>query len=72
MNLRLDKNYFPREYDKTNKVLPLSQTENIPTANNENLYFCDICNKKYKLQSRLKRHQMNCTQPTCAELSDTT
>ena len=26
---RLDKNYCPREYDKTNKVLPLTQTENI-------------------------------------------
>ena len=40
--LRLDKKYRPREYDKTNKVLSLSQTENISTGKSENLYLCDI------------------------------
>ena len=40
---RLDKNYLPREFDKTNKVLPLSQKQNIPTGKNETLYFCDVC-----------------------------
>ena len=42
---RLGKKYRLREYDKTNKVLQLSQTENIPTGKNETLYLCEICNK---------------------------
>ena len=48
---RLDKNYRPREYEKRNKVLPLSQTKNISAGMNETLYLCDTCNKKYKSQS---------------------
>ena len=51
---RLDKNYRPRKYDKKNKVLPLTQTENISAGMNETLYLCDICNKRYKSQSGLK------------------
>ena len=42
----LDKNYRQGEYDKTNKVLSLSQTENTPTRKNGTLYLCDHCNKK--------------------------
>ena len=42
---RLDKKYHLREYDKTNKVLQLSQRENIPTGKNETLYLCEIFNK---------------------------
>ena len=63
---RLDKNYRPREYDKTNKVLPLYQTKNISAGMNEALYLCDICNKKYKSQSGLKRHRKNGTQDETA------
>ena len=70
---RFDKNYRPRECNKTNKVLPLSQTENISAVTNETLYLCDICNKKKKkLQSGLKRHRKNCTQPTRDDIVDTT
>ena len=61
---RLDKNYRPREYDKTNKVLPLIQTENISAGMNGTLHPCDICNERYKSQSGLKCHRKNCTQPT--------
>ena len=43
---RLNKNYRPREYDKTNKVLPLTQTENISAGMNETVNLCDICNKR--------------------------
>ena len=42
---RLDKNYRPREYDKTNKMLPLTQTENISAGMSGTLCLCDICNK---------------------------
>ena len=38
----LDKKYRPREYDKMNKVLPLTQTENISAGMNETLCLCDI------------------------------
>ena len=69
---RLDKNYRPREYEKTNKVLPLSQTKNISAGMNKTLYLCDICNKKYKSQSELKRHRQNCTQPTRDEIAHIT
>ena len=34
----MDKNYHPREYDKVNKVLPPSQTGNIPVGMNETRY----------------------------------
>ena len=77
---RFDKNYRPRECNKTKKVLLLSQTANISAVTNETLYLCDICKKKKKkkkkkktgkkhqkkkkLQSGLKRHRKNCTQPT--------
>ena len=63
---RFDKNYRPRECNKTKKVLLLSQTANISAVTNETLYLCDICKKKKKkkLQYGLKRHRKNCTQPT--------
>ena len=62
---RFDKNYRPRECNKTKKVLLLSQTANISAVTNETLYLCDICKKKKKkIQSGQKRHRKNCTQPT--------
>ena len=64
---RFDKNYRPRECNKTKKVLLLSQTANISAVTNETLYLCDICKKKKKkkkIQTGLKRHRKNCTQPT--------
>ena len=39
---------------------------------NETLYLCDICNKRYKSQSRLKRHRKNCTEPTRDGIVDIT
>ena len=45
---RFDKNYRPRECNKTKKVLLLSQTANISAVTNETLYLCDICKKKKK------------------------
>ena len=61
---RFDKNYRPRKYDKTNKVLPPSQTNNRPSKGIETQFLCEFCSKKYKLHSRLKRHQKNCAKPT--------
>ena len=69
---RLDKNYRPRKYDKKNKVLPLTQTENISAGMNETLYLCDIRNKRYKSQSGLKRHRKNYTRPTRDGIVDIT
>ena len=48
ISLPFEQRNLPREYDKTKKVLPLSQTVNILTRTNETLYLCDICNEKYK------------------------
>ena len=39
---------------------------------NETLHLCDICNKRYKSQSRLKRHRKNCAQPTRDGIVDIT
>ena len=64
ISLPFEQRNLPREYDKTKKVLPLSQTVNILTRTNETLYLCDICNEKYKSWSGLKLHQKNCTQST--------
>ena len=69
---RLDKNYRPRECDKTNKVLPLTQTKNILAGMNETLFLCDISNKRYKSQSGLKSHRKNCTRPTGDGIVDIT
>ena len=41
---RHDKNYRPREYDKTDKVLPPSQTDNSTAKKNETSLRCDTCN----------------------------
>ena len=61
---RFDKNYRPREYDKTNKVLPPSQTDSRTSKGSEIQFLCEVCSKKYKLHSRLKRHQKNWAKPT--------
>ena len=55
-----------------NKVLRLTQTENISAGINKTLYLYDICNKRYKSQSGLKRHRKNCTQPTRDGIVDIT
>ena len=55
-----------------NKVLPLTQIENISAGMNETLHLCDICNKRYKSQSGLKRHRKNCSQPTRDGIVDIT
>ena len=56
---RFDKNYRPTEYDKTNKVLPPSQTDNRTSKGSEIQFLCEFCSKKFKLHSGLKRHQKN-------------
>ena len=61
---RFDKNYRPREYDKTNKVLSPSQTDNRTSKESEIQFLCEFCSKKYELYSGLKRHQKNCAKPT--------
>ena len=57
---RLDKNYAPREYDKTNKVLPPSQSDSTSQLNENIIFQCEHCNKKCKSQPGLKRHQRTC------------
>ena len=61
---RFDKNYSPREYDKTNKMLPPSQTDNKTSKGSEIQFLCEFCSKKYKLHSGLKRHQKNYAKST--------
>ena len=61
---RFDKNYCPREYDKTNKMLPPSQADNRTSKEKEIQFLCEFFSKKYKLHSGLKRHQKNCAKPT--------
>ena len=61
---RFDKNYRPREYDKTSKVLPPSQTDNRTSKGSEIQFFCEFHSKKYKFHSGLKRHQKNYAKPT--------
>ena len=61
---RFDKNYRPREYDKTNKVLPPSHTDNRTSKGSEIQFLCEFCSKNYILHSGLKRHQKNCAKPT--------
>ena len=39
---------------------------------NETLHLCDICNKRDKSQSGLKRHRKNCTQSTRDGIVDIT
>ena len=39
---------------------------------NGTLYPCDICNKRYKSQSGLKRHRKNCTRQTRDDIVDIT
>ena len=48
---RFDKNCRPREHDKTNKVLPPSQTDNRTSKGSEIQFLCEFCSKKYKLHS---------------------
>ena len=36
------------------------------------MYICEICNKRYKSQSGLKRHRKNCTQQTRDGIVDIT
>ena len=64
---RLDKDYGPREYDKSNKTLPSIQTSPLYHVNNvsQNLLsnehlICQHCNKTYKTETRLNRHKTKC------------
>ena len=64
---RLDKDYGPREYDKSNKTLPTTQTSpSYPVINvsqnflsNEYLT-CQHCNKTHKTKTGLNRHKAKC------------
>ena len=61
---RLDKDYGPREYEKSSKTLPSTQTSssypvNIVSQNflsNEHLTY-QHCNKAYKTETGLNRHK---------------
>ena len=60
----LDKDYGPREYDKSNKTLSSTQTSPLYPVNNVTQSFlsnkhltCQHCNKTYKTETGLKRHK---------------
>ena len=62
--LRLDKDYSPREYDRSNKTLPSTQTSPSYPVNNISQNFlpnehlvCQHCNKTYKTEIGLNRHR---------------
>ena len=64
---RLDKDYGPREYDKSNKTLPTTQTSPSYPVNNVSQNFlsneyltCQHCNKTYKTKTGLNRHKAKC------------
>ena len=61
---RLDKDYGPREYDRSNKTLPSIQTSPSYPVNNISQNFlpnehltCQHCNKTYKTEIGLNRHR---------------
>ena len=63
----LDKDYGPREYDKSNKTRPITRISLLyPVHNvsqnflsNENLK-CQHCNKTYKTETGLNQHKGKC------------
>ena len=64
---RLDKDYGPREYYKSNKTLPSTQTSPSYPFNNVSQIFlsnehltCSHCNKTYKIETGLNRHKAKC------------
>ena len=64
---RLDKDYGPREYEKSNKTLPSTQTSSSYPVNNVSQNFlsnehltCQHCNKTYKTETELNRHKAKC------------
>ena len=66
---RLDKDYGPRGYDKSNKTLPSTQTSPLYPVNNVSQNFlsnehltCQHCNKTYKTETRLNRHKAQCNE----------
>ena len=61
---RLDKDYGPREYDNSNKILPSTQASPSYPVNNVSQNFlsnehltCQHCNKTYKTETGLNRHK---------------
>ena len=63
---RLDPNYGPKEYDKSNKVLPNSQTSSQISSNDNEIrgetvsFICPGCNKNYKTKTGWAKHTNNC------------
>ena len=64
---RLDKDYGLREYDKSNKTMPSTQTSPSYPVNNVNQNFlsnehltCQYCNKTYKTKTGLNRLKAKC------------
>ena len=64
---RLDKDYGPREYDNSNKILPSTQASPSYPVNNVSQNFlsnehltCQHCNKTYKTETGLNRHKTKC------------
>ena len=64
MLFRLDKDYGPREYNKSNKTLPSTQTSPLCPVSNVSQYFlsnehltCQHCNKACKTETELNRHK---------------
>ena len=63
----LNKDYGPKEYDKSNKTLPSTQTSLLYLVNNVSQNFmsneqlkCQHCNKTYKTETGLNRHIAKC------------
>ena len=61
---RLVKDYGPREYNKSNKTLPSTQTSPLYPVSNVSQYFlsnehltCQHCNKACKTETELNRHK---------------
>ena len=61
----MDPTYEPRSYDKSNKVLPLSQSQpdqhkEITPENSSQKSVCNKCKRTFKTQLGLQQHQRSC------------
>ena len=63
----MDKDYGLREYDKSNKTMPGTQTSPLYPVNNVNQnslsnehLTCQHCNKRYKTKTELNRLKAKC------------
>ena len=53
---RMDKDLGPKDYDKSNKILPPSQ----PLTPQESTFICDLCRREFTTKSGRTNHRKTC------------